>query len=215
MPNKLFIMNVKKIISVISLVLIFFGGYGFIRNAFIGMGIIDYPEELPLGGEGSLLVDKDDNIYLLLDFYNKIQVYNNKGEFLRNFRIPHHRYHVNFYGEDQIRVVFDANNTDYGTISLSYFDLMGNFIKSEDTKSKPPQNFSNEKKYVLEGWFFPKIIKKDSIDRVIISQNRWTQFFFGPNLSWYIFALGGLLFFISNKEKIINKMNRFSEHTPR
>ncbi len=64
-----------KIGKFIAFLLLLIGFTGFMGGGLISEGIIDYNRELPLNEIEGIAVDEEENIYVGLGFYGKVQVY--------------------------------------------------------------------------------------------------------------------------------------------
>ena len=77
--------NLWRLLDYLMVSLIIYGAI-----LFFGAGIIENAPshiELPLGGLDSLAVDSEENVYCSSGAYNRIQVYDSKGKFLRGLHI--------------------------------------------------------------------------------------------------------------------------------
>ncbi len=84
----------RKIIVIFSVAWIIFGLVSFFFGLVCATGIISgfntYP--FPLGDPTSIAVDQDGRLYCALQFYQRIQVYDAQGQFLRNWHVPNAGY---------------------------------------------------------------------------------------------------------------------------
>ena len=72
----------------VAVVLLVLGAVGFLGGVFVGIcqpTWISPATQMPLGGLGSIVVDKRGDIYCGLEFYSRIQVYDAQGRFLRGW----------------------------------------------------------------------------------------------------------------------------------
>src|SRR6478735_842158 len=77
----------KKTVLIIAMFLILIGFTGFVGGLLITTSVIEFTKELPLGDTEGIVVDKFGRIYIGLGFYGKVQVYDNEGHFLRNWKV--------------------------------------------------------------------------------------------------------------------------------
>src|ERR1700722_8060989 len=77
--------NLDKALLFVFAGMFIFGAVFFIGGFLICTNTIKYNDEVPLTDISDIAVDSSGDIYVETSFYGKVQVYNSKGKFLRNW----------------------------------------------------------------------------------------------------------------------------------
>ena len=75
---------IETVMFYLAIILVFVGGFGFLRGFLTSIGTVKSEktfERLPLGDLRGIAVDNDGRVYCGLQFYGRVQVYNNQGKF--------------------------------------------------------------------------------------------------------------------------------------
>ncbi len=195
--------NMKKIGRIISTLLVVVGFVGFLSGSyFYGRSV-----EIPLGDINGFVVDKDDNIYIGCAFYERVQVYNKEGEFIKNW--PIEAYGGMFYmsktekdeilittarGDDQ--VLYDKNGKILSKKNIDH----QTFMESENDW----RTFTSDKgvEYEIKGSLFQKIVKLNPA-QTIINQNALLQLIKGPFNVWLLAVIGGIIGYLSKDKNTV------------
>ena len=187
--------------------MILFWIVGFFGGVLSSLGVLRWiPEniEFPLAHVGDIDVNENGNLFVLSRFYGRIQVYDQKGDFVRGW----------FYyapsGEVSMKVN-DSNDIEvaaFGHDEIYIFDEMGKMLSSKkyeeidswypsEDNTKHLFNEPTGMKYDVEGLVFPRIIQTGPNGEKKIGKNAFYLFpFQGPVQA---FALGFIGMFIVNK----------------
>lgn len=192
-----------KIGKFIGLLITLFGAAGFIGGGLISEGVIDYKGELPLGDIEGIYVDEEENIYLGLGFYGRVQVYDRDGKFVKNWIVPTSDESFNMKGTKDKNILI--GNTRGNETNI--YDLDGNLISvDKDTDhfeysiKEPIFINTNGNQYRVKGWMFPVIMKSFPEARVIVKQGLLLQLLRGPVLTWLIGAFGILILYVFDEK---------------
>jgi hypothetical protein len=179
------------------------GFVGFIAGVLISTQAINFEGELPLSDISGIVVTKNRHIFVALGFYQKVQVYDNEGNFMRNW-------HVDAEGGG-FEIDTIGNNilvtTARGSKAIIY-DQYGRFQKeSKAAQEMPKKNLrrfttDNGDLYSVDGWFFRSISQSKPIKRKIVVQNILMHLMKGPLPSWLyaIFGIGGGILLMHSKK---------------
>lgn len=184
-------------ISIFPYIVITIGIIGFVFGIFASSKESEYKDELPLGEIEGLVVDSSDNIYVGLGFYEKIQVYDKDGNFIRNWSIDcmNGSFSIRLTKEQNIEVLVSRSNkriifNGHGEI-LKYYEAV---YEGLNINSKTYIKETGEK-YEVRGIFFTQIEKVYPSRNVIVRQNKLFQLFKAPQCLILI-ALSALFFAI-------------------
>lgn len=198
--------KIKKILLLVSSMLILFGIMGFFGGVLSSLGVLKWiPQniEFPLAHIGDIDINRDGKLFVVSRFYGRIQVYGQKGDFLRGwfFYAPSGEVHMKI--NDQMKVEVTASSMD--TIYL--FDQNGKLLKT--IKCKEGSLYSSEKRkkylvdesralrYDVEGLVFPKIILTGPDGKKKIGKNAFYLFPFQGPIQGIVMAVVGMT--IANK----------------
>ncbi len=171
----------QSIVSIVALIVFISAIAGFLTS-FAYLLPRNYGNiELPLAEPNHIAVVNNGLIYCGLNIYNKIQVYDQNGNFVKGWFIESGGTGFGItINEDMIKIVTFANKH-------YFYDFNGNLLREEDhgdpTKSatydedlaglkgngKGPVYDKMENSYFIKShWLFPKIIKKTSSGKEVI-----------------------------------------------
>ncbi len=209
----------KKTGTIISILLILIGFSGFLGGALISNGTIDYNKELPLGDIKGGVVDSNKYIYIGLGFYGKVQVYDNNGEFVCNWKVNSSggTFNIGITEEEKIlistargnkQITYNKNGDIHTskTIRDIYYDTKRSWNKFESKEGN---------KYEITRGMFPKIIMTYPYEKTIVNQRFFLQMMKGPLPAWLFAAFGLGLFVVLKIEKIqeIQRLlNKYTKH---
>ena len=184
----------RKIFYVVGLIFIFFGFTGFLSAGFSALDMLKWiPRsiELPLAGIDGIDVNKEGNLFVACKHYNRIQVYNPKGDFVRGWSLDdtggiYLKIRIN--DNDKVEVAalrgrkidtFDENGKLLKTKKYDEDDT--DFFDSFEQKGKHLFDKSRKYHYDVEGWAFPRIIQTGQDGKKKIGKNAFYLFpFQGP-----------------------------------
>jgi uncharacterized protein YneF (UPF0154 family) len=206
-------MNYKKLLNFISLILILIGFIGFIGGFVISMRLIEFKNEIPLGDIEGILVSKDGRIFLGLQFYGKIQSYDNQGNYIMNWDV------TNSGGVFRMDIKNDTITvaTARGDNLIKY-DLVGNKLSQQNisniySKFKDSNQFTDNltsSTYKINNGLFPNITRqKDGKCEKIITMSLLQKIFKGPMPAWLLAVFGMILRFLVNKEEMMKEINQY------
>lgn len=180
----------------------------------IRLWAILYPEktEFPLGDVDGIAVDGDGRTYLAIPFYQRIQVYDNKGVFLRSWFIKSAGGEYDIWADENILHVL-VSRTDMHFVMSSEGEVLRSSVVSSfdewrtlhDKGSKKTHKDANGNLYSLEeSWWFPRVVKTDPRGdvTVLISDpfHRWL--IKAPFPAWLVALWGGLMIVIVRIAKL-------------
>lgn len=153
--------------------------------------------EIPLGDIKGFVVDSENNIYFGSGFYERIQVYNKKGEFLKNWNVESFggTYIIDITKDDKImittargdeEIIYDKNGKVVSRKKVNIIEYQNEFRDKDNFTTKSGVT------YKLKGVFFTKLVSLNP-EKTIIQQNIFLQLLKGPTNSWILMIAGGLL----------------------
>lgn len=162
----------------------FFGLLGFIFNTYlIPFSVITLNKELPISNIQGI-IEKNEKIYIGLGAYNRIQIYNSKGEFIEYIKTSNHSKAYDF--------IVDSNGNPITNVIFTREKSIKKFIQEDGSE------------YIIKSTF-PLIIEKNNSQgkHVKIKQPLHMSFWGGSINCWLIGLIGGFLFFITNSNIIM------------
>jgi hypothetical protein len=172
----------RKIITYILLIIFSFGVVGFVFNYLLAFGNLSYNNELPLY-EIQDIQEKNDEIFIGLVFYNRIQVYDLKGDYKRHIKTNNYSKNYTFYVNDFGKPILGQNSD----VENNKMD----FIQSRTTK------------YHIKSTY-PVIIEKvNTKSKDIIVQPFYMMLWSGPIIPWGISAISMILFILVNLQIVL------------
>lgn len=205
------------IILIIGIILFIFGVIGFFSDFIIFLtkpSWLTKEAELPLSDLREFAVDKDGNVYCATHQYDRIQVYDQKGHFLRGWFVPPHTRFI------RIRINA-ANNLEVARTStlVKTYDIHGNLLNEQHINpDKVDEEFKHRKKilhfngsiYTLCNAFFIRYItKKDpgAQEKIFIKTSTLYYLIFPAPFPAFIFMFVGslLLHFSHKRSKVFEK----------
>jgi hypothetical protein len=206
----------KTTFKIISIILIGIGFIGFLS----GSSFYSTKTEIPLGDINGFVVDKDRNIYIGCGFYERIQVYNKNGEFIKNWPIEIYggMFYMNKTENDEILIT-----TARGDNQILY-DKDGKVLSEKNIDHQTFMDSENDWrtftddsgiKYEIKGNLYQKLVKLNP-EKTIISQSFLLQSIKGPTNVWLLAIIGGIIGFLIKDEnyerikKFFNSLKRKS-----
>ena len=183
------------------------GTIGFMGGFAISMKNFNYNKELPIGNPEGIVVSPDGRIYIGLQFYGKIQSYDNNGGFIKNWSVD------NNGGAFSIHMLGDIIYVNATRVEKSvYYDLDGNELNDNvlidiSTKFEDPNEYvqvllaQNSKEYKRDSitykintGLFPTVskIERGQCDK-IITIPFLLKLIKGPMPAWLFLAFGILI----------------------
>lgn len=160
----------------------------------ISTDFVAFNHEVPLGDIQGIVVDNSGNIYVGVGFYGKVQVYDSKGRFIRNWKAGASG------GSFNIQLSFDQDivvTTARGDKQILY-DQSGKALStktidniySESRRTSDRFITKSGEEYRVSGGIFPKITKNSPIEKEIVKQGLILRILQGPLPVWLFAALG-------------------------
>ena len=191
----------KRIGGIISSILVIIGMVGFWSGSYF----YDENTEIPLGDIKGFVVDKENNIYVGSGFYQRVQVYNENGDFIKNWDI------------EALGGTFTVNLTDSEEILITtargdeqiWFDKNGKILSRKkidnetyEESERDWRTFTTPEnvKYEIKGTLFQELIRVNP-EKVIINQNLFLQIIKGPINIWLLVVIGAIIGYLSKKKK--------------
>jgi hypothetical protein len=197
-----------KIINIVLIVMLSWC----IITLYLVEGLIFNKNELPLSDINSIVVDNEQNVYIGIDGFEKVQIYDKNGNFVSNWDINAYGGSVCLELSVDTNIIVYAKRTDIKSV----YNTNGNLITSENIRKIPYEIVMNQycfkdgnnDVYEITDDFFPKITK-NGID--FISQKFYYKAFYEPqNLFIALFCIILLAF---NNVKIVIRF--FKKYLPR
>lgn len=176
------------LLKIISLILFIIAGSSWFAPSLIrNTNFIQSNTELPLAHLRGIVADQQDNVYLGIQFYERIQLYDSTGTFQKGWFINANggRFRLRINDLNQLEVATARTNLHY------IFDQNGNLLALNENK-EAYGNFGDTNEYVYESedgtnftislpTLWPHIIKTTSHnpDNTIISVQPKNWFFIG------------------------------------
>lgn len=200
----------KRLLVILSLLLLAIGFAGFIGAGLIAMGATKYNGELPLGDVQGFIVDTAGTIYIASGGYGIIQSYSPEGKFLRHwsaranggsFNIGlNKQQHIVAYTVRNPRMLVFAPDGKLISESEMKSDIMAQGISNRSVEA-------NNAHYELEGGLFPRITRTTSSMITIVDQPLYLDLLKGPMPAWLLMALGLVLNMFLRKDELLEKLN--------
>jgi hypothetical protein len=203
-----------KLLYAIGSFLILVGFTGFISGFFVSIGWLEWvPKtvEFPLAGIEGIDVDREGNLFVACKYYNRIQVYDPKGDFMWGWSLDDtyaKDLKIRINNENKVEVaseggnkidIFDTNGKLLETKKYDEDDT--DFFDSFEQKGKHLIDKSGKYHYDVEGLVFPKIIQTDSDGKKKIRKNAFYLFpFQGPIHGWATAVCGVFLITLAEKK---------------
>lgn len=188
------------------------GFTGFIGGSLINMGFIDFNNEVPLGDISGFVVDENGFIYVGLGFYGKVQVYDSHGVFVKNWKVNSIGGAFNIQLSEEQHIIISSTRNDNQTVYTNQGEVISNeTIQGVYAMTKTPWDSytaPDGNNYVVKWWMFPKIIRTEPVEEIIVSQSIIYKVFAGPLPAWLIGAIGLILNFLLRKKELISKMSK-------
>jgi len=194
--------NMKTLGLIFSYLLIAIG----FASWFLVPKFFSNENEIPLGDIKGFVIDSKNNIYFGSGFYERVQVYNQDGEFIKNWKVDSHggTYIIDIAENDNILIT-----TARGDEQIEY-DQNGNVIKRKDVNPlqyelkdfNERESFTTNDgtEYLLNGSFITELIKTNP-KKTIVKQNLFLQIIKGPTNSWILGVIGILFVNLLSRKK--------------
>ncbi|MGV6862644.1 MAG: hypothetical protein ACWA41_12805 [Putridiphycobacter sp.] len=193
---------IKSIVTTLFLLSIFIGLTGGVISFF--SDTITTEIELPFGTPAGIAVTEN-NIFLNLSDYSRIQKYDKQGNFVKSWITD------NTKGATYLRLN-EKNNLELFVVRnrlLLEYDENGEILSSksnffEENFVKNEKSFLDKKfhvRYWVEGTFFPKLISNDNGEYRVLKRSGFLLFVFAFPFPSVIFIFSGLLFFFFRSYK--------------
>jgi len=169
-------------------------------------------DEIPLGDITGFVVDSQDNIYFASGFYQRVQAYNGKGQFIKNWNIEASGgfYTIDITENDNILIT-----TARGGEQIEY-DKNGKILSRKNKNAHESQNKLREKdsfttesgtSYKFKGSLINELVKTNP-EMTIIKQSLFLQIIRGPLNCWVLFMMGILFagLFSYKKNNTVNNI---------
>jgi hypothetical protein len=202
----------KKILLLVSSIFVLFGITGFFGGVLSSLGVLKWiPQniEFPLAHIGDIDVNRDGKLFLVSRFYSRIQVYDQKGDFLRGwfFYAPSGKVQMKINDQNEIEVaafslgkiyLFNENGK---LLKTNRHDNMYSWYPSKD-ENKHLFNELTGLEYDVEGLVFPRIIQTGPEGKKKIGKNTFYLFpFQGPFQAIVTCMVGMYLLNLADKKK--------------
>lgn len=180
--------KLKIVFNYISTIIIIFGILGFTFNWLIGVSLIEFNRELPLC-DIQQIQETNNKIYIGLARYNRVQVYNLKGEYVTFIPVNNHSKDFDF--------TIDRN------------EHVNTFFIEQNQPSKIKFIQQDNSSYQLTSKF-PLIISKTQKNKTfnVISQPWYFNLFGGSINTWLIGLFGVILLVLFNIITIMDVFGR-------
>jgi hypothetical protein len=204
----------KKAVAAVSVTLFFLGFMGFFGGFLAASRMLNWiPEgfEFPLADIKSIDVDEQGRLYTASGFYNRIQIYDANGEFLRGWSVRGFT-----GGKIKMRIInkYEVEIASSGDKKIYVFEENGNLLRFTDFSKDRSFYYSFEHNgrqvfdsltgygYYMQGLVYPEIIQHRLDGEKKIGKNAIYLFpFQGPAQGWVTLFIGMVLFSRLDKKK--------------
>jgi hypothetical protein len=176
-----------------SIPFFFLGFSGLLMIFLITNRVIEYSSELPLTDISGIVVNSDEEIFLGLTMYGKIQVYSKHGNFIRNWDVDAKggNFTMTLQKDDLINVQTAKEDRNI------LYDYLGNVLSNEEipncyNRNRITKRYCNPEKdvcYIVEGLISPKVYRESKSKELVVRQSIFTSLIAGPFRSWTIMVL--------------------------
>ena len=212
------LLNTKKtyqtaiIINMASLVFAILGLIGWFGNIIAAQELPFWgapSSELPLGDLRGIAVDSEGRIYCGLQSYERIQVYDASGSFIRGWFVKANggSFRIRLNSDDQLEVATARNDMFY------IFDHNGLIIDQKSNVDHFFDEFGEEGERIYSdnkmgtlysirgGLLFPHIVKKDLLgnETTVVSTVWYKWLVMKPLPAWLFIAIAALLQIVKNR----------------
>ena len=193
----------KKTARILSFILLFIGfSFFFVKGNLFGKD-----KEIPLGEIKGIIVDSNKNIYVGCGFYDRIQVYDKSGKFIKNWKISAYNgdFTINFSKDENISIVTLKNDqkTVYSKVGKKIYTKpfnSENYIKTKRNLKSFETNDNNI--YEIKGNFLHRKIIINN-EKTIINQSIWLQFFNSSKNILLIILLGIIIGILGKRKNTV------------
>ena len=208
-----------KVSTVSAVVLFLMGAGSFLTNwgtEFMPIGVraFLYPvtTEFPLGDVDGIALDADGRIYLAVPVYQRVQVYDNEGTFLRSWFVESAGGEYDIWTDENILHVL-VSRTDMHLAMSSEGEILASSAVSSFDEWRTLHEKANKKKHkdtrgniysLEESWWLPRVVRTEPEGgiTVLISDpfHRWL--IGAPFPAWLVALWGGLMIVIIRVAKL-------------
>lgn len=186
----------KLSISVIAVIFTVVALFSFVFGQLISLNLIDYDKELPLSNEVGGIIVTDQNIYIGIINFNRVQKYTLDGSFVKSYKVNNYRKSFTFHVENNIPIM------DFQDINKPYNEF-----------EFPFQYLYNGIRYKIEDRFYNVsfyLIKEKNNNKTIVIKNPvWTMFIFGePNIIFPMLLIGVILLAVIYRDNLDNLITK-------
>jgi len=177
----------EKLLSILFNIIITLTVFAFALGFLVSDQWIKPNFELPLSEINGITVDSNDNVYVGLNYFSSIQVYDKFGNFLKNWYINNEGGLFSFAIDDYDQIIVDGTRLS----NIKIFDNSGNEIL------KPVSNLSatdlykykdgkfvakNGRVYEIKVTIFKSIVMTYPEIKSVVEQSLWKQIFSVPKV---------------------------------
>ena len=154
---------------------------------------------------GVLFLDKENNIYVGSGFYQRVQVYSENGDFIKNWDIEAlgGTFTVNLTYNEEI-LITTARGDEQIWFNKNGKILSRKKIDNENYEASERDwrtfTTAEEVKYEIKGTLYQKLIRVNP-EKVIINQNLFLQIIKGPINIWLLVVIGAIIGYLSKEKK--------------
>jgi len=205
----------RYVIRIVAALFLAIGFIGFLAGAITGLGF-DFRNldsfELPLGDLKGIAVDSEGNIYCGLQFYSRVQVYDNEGKFIygKFINSAGGAFRIRINEDDQLEVATARNDKLYlfeknGTLVNELSDVghyFHDFGKTGEARYHDKrQNTTYFRRASLLGSY---IAKRDSSgeEKVLVRTPFHKWLFMGPLPAWLFIVVGVVMSIFVRKDPL-------------
>ncbi|WP_296317598.1 hypothetical protein [Winogradskyella sp. UBA3174] len=177
----------KKLLSILFNIIITLAVFAFTLGFLVSDQWIKPNFELPLSEINGITVDSNDNVYVGLNYFSSIQVYDKFGNFLKNWHIHNEGGLFNFAIDDYNQIIVDVTRLPY----LKIFDNSGNEILKPVSNLSTTDSYKykngkfvakNGRVYEIKGTIFKSIVMTYPEIKSVVEQSLWKQIFSVPKV---------------------------------
>lgn len=201
---------IVAIITVVGLFMAALGLFSTVLGSLTAEGFhpgVQSSSELPLGRLGGITGDAAGNLFCGLQSYNRVQVYDDSGQFQRGWFIQSYggEFRIRTNGDDHIEVACTRGrkiftyNAEGETISEADDDKYGSiFDEFSDTSQRKYHDVDGNSYSIRNGFVFSDVLKTDpaGVQSVIIASRSFKWYLMGRFPSWIMGMLGLVVVFI-------------------
>lgn len=201
----------KKILLAIGIICILFWIIGFFSGLLSSLGVLKWmPEniEFPLAHIGDIDVNEDGKLLVLSRFYGRIQMYDQKGNFIRGwfYYAPSGKVSMKITDSNEVEVAAFSSGkiysfNEYGRLleTKTFEDMYNRYPSEDDIKHLFVK--STGIKYDAKGLIFPRIIQTGPEGKKKIGNNAFYLFTFQGPVQAFVMGFIGMIILTKIKKK--------------